>query len=164
MDQKLFKDSKAEFAVEVSNLGSTASEVWPKSREVSIAYRGVVVPVVVSSHNEHFAMQFMAYVKGVAVLNGQSSPMFSENKLVPQTPKNEVKVDDAFLEEAIIARSSVTDLAIELEQATGDDIVKLLRTHYAVLVAMDGRFAIEIGFFTSMAGEAGQKRYHEKIL
>lgn len=158
------KEAKTAFAKKVEELGASPTEVWQRSREVSITYRGISIKVVVSSHMEHWHMQIMSYLKGTAVASEHLPSLFAEDKLVAEQTATDVAVADGLLEAAMVARSAAQESAVELEQATGDDVVKVLRSQHAVLLSMDPTWEIELAFFVSLSGENGQKQYHNRIL
>ncbi len=86
----MLRAKKKKLCVAVPALaGCTATEVWPRPRELQLSYREEQIPVGVTSYSE-LRLGFLRICQGCAVVAGKLKPMFSENKLAMghQAPKD----------------------------------------------------------------------------
>lgn len=157
IDNNLVNKFKKVFTDQSGAIGADVSQAWSKPQEVQVKYTKVEFNVTVSSHKDHFSMQYMSFVKGAAVENGVGADVRGEQVVV------RVDLWEDRDRRFHAGGATITECASELKDGSGGEIVKLLKAHHALLVSMDCRWPIDVGIFTALAGDAGQRRYHSKI-
>lgn len=137
----------------------------PEKREVAIEYRSIGFTIKVSNMSEEVDFRFAAALKTLVVDSAELQAISCEDDLVGRRARaTKGQVEKGVFMEWQAARDSCTGLLSSMGTGDGDAIVAQLTKKESSLRAIDSTFLVEIRFFQSMAGEAGERILKDKVL
>lgn len=140
-------------------------ENLPDKRDILIDYRATTFSIKVMNISEEVDFRFAAALKTLVVDNGELQALVCEDDLVGRRPKGaKGQVEKGVYMEWSAARDSCSNMLASKTCGEGDAIVSQLTKKESSLRAIDPTFLVEIRFFQSMAGEAGEQFLRDKVL
>jgi hypothetical protein len=159
----LIKDFKAA----VAEAGTSASQPLPGQHVEKVPYMGYELKVSATSQVDMFETELWAYVKSLAVLNGQLTELWGERRLAREAWKLlHVTNGHEFNQCVLDSMTGVRALAsgyINDPLPAPERIREVLSAHGAWLTKQDARFRLERAFFTQLMDGDADSEWFEAL-
>lgn len=132
-------------------------------KQVEYEYRGHKVSIVVTSPIEQYSVAVECLLRSVATDLGILPSLWCENDLVGERPQQTIKLAKAMVAPSEMTRHTLLD-QLDVEDATSENIMRVLKEKRAFLASTDRYSKIEVAFWSSLVGEAAVSKVHELIL